>query len=340
MQLQPGTSVNLFYGANGAGKTSIIEALVVLAKGRSFRSGNISSLIGPESSAFTLHSQLRTADGTEHRVGLRREPQAWTGRVDGADLKQLSDAAKYFPLVLVEPTSHLLISGGPELRRRFLDWGVFHVKHEFLGTWRRYSRAVKQRNAALRSGDVSLVKAIDPELIRSGIAVHMARVEVTETLFPRARSCIGALNAQLADLEIRYQSGWRTEELAEALEASLSKDLERGFTSVGPHRADIQLRLGQRVVRDRLSRGEQKLLATALLLAQAEFLHGEEQAPVFLLDDLASEFDQQHLQVVTERALSLGAQLFVTGTEAKPYAFIDPSQCTLFHVKQGQIEAP
>lgn len=108
-QLRLGPSVNLFYGTNGAGKTSVIEALVVLAKGRSFRGGNVSSLIGSKAKAFTLHAQLRSRDGSEHRIGLRREASSWAGRVDGADLKQLSDAAQFFPLVLIEPTSYLLI---------------------------------------------------------------------------------------------------------------------------------------------------------------------------------------------------------------------------------------
>lgn len=340
IRLAPGPHLNLLYGHNGAGKTSVLEALVLLAKGRSFRTGAFSTLIGPEGPLVRVLIDFETEEGQAHRIGMERDRDQWRGRMDGEDLKQVSDTAQWFPLILMEPNSHQLVSGAPDMRRRYLDWTVFHVKHAFLADWRRYARALRQRNAALRAGQRDLVASLDPQLIQLGEALHAQREAVFGQLKPVFREMVDLMSPDLGGADVILSPGWKADSLAKALSDSLERDLEQGFTRAGPHRADLLLRVRDRAVRDRLSRGEQKILAASLLLAQGAYFAGNGERPLILLDDLASEFDRDHLQRVVETCLSLGAQLWVTGTEAAPYDFVPGEQRMMFHVKHGEIDPP
>jgi len=336
-RLAPGPGLNLLFGDNGAGKTTVLEALLILAKGRSFRSGLQANLIGPRMDRYRVVTEIHDDDGQPHRIGMERDRQGWRGRMDGADLQQVSETADYFPLILMEPNSHRLVSDGPDYRRRYLDWSVFHVKQGFLERWRRYARALKQRNAALRTGDRALVESMDPQVVALGEALDAERRAVFELLAPEVDEMLERMTSGRGAFDMEYRPGWGTERLADALEAHRSRDLEQGVTRDGPHRADISIKMGGRAVRDRLSRGEQKIVSAALLLAQARLFRKDGRTPLVLLDDLASEFDVEHLRRAVELALALDAQLFVTGTEATPYDFVPIESKRLFHVKQGEI---
>lgn len=340
--LEPGPALNILHGDNGAGKTTVLEGIVTLAKGRSFRSGAVASLIGPSQPLFRIVMTIDDDKGTTHRLGLERERSQWQGRIDGEVMKGLNDSAQYLPLMLMEPTSHQLVSGGPDQRRRYLDWSVFHVKHDYLPAWRRYVRALKQRNAALRAGDRRMIDSMTPQLCSLGEALHQRRQDVFDQLQPVIVETLGTLSPKLGALEVVLRPGWKGESLEQALRASWDRDREQGMTHTGPHRADIQFRVDGRSVRDRFSRGEQKALAACLLLSQARLFADQGRIPVILLDDLASEFDQEHLDQVISHTQGLGAQVFVTGTTATPYASFVDADTTVFHVKHGVVgqEAP
>ena len=336
--LVPHPDLNILHGDNGAGKTGVIEALVVLGKGRSFRSAQIAPLIGPDSPAFLVMAETVMPDQVTHRLGLERSRSHWNARIDGQDVAQVSELASYLPFTLMEPNSHQLINGSPDVRRRFLDWGVFHVKHEFLSDWRNYSLAVRQRNAALRIGDERVAQSLDTQIIRYGTQVDAARRSQTEALDQMVRGLGDAFMPAGLEVHLEYDPGWRGDSFEQALADAWRRDLDRGATNVGPHRAELHLSVGGKPARDRLSRGEQKLLAAALLLAQARIL-ATRQIPLLLLDDLASEFDSERLAIVLEAGRAMGAQLWVTGTEAADYLAIAPGEHRRFHVKQGRIEA-
>lgn len=336
-RLEPGPSINVLHGDNGAGKTTVLEALVLLAKGRSFRSGPLAALIGPEQPLFRVVTELVTDEGNDHRLGIERDREGWRGRLDGETMQHVTAAAGLLPLVIMEPNSHALVSGSPDHRRRYLDWTVFHVKHDFLIEWRRYARALKQRNAALRSGNRALVASLDPQLIGLGESLHAQRAEVFEELAPTFAENLAQLSPSLGKPGVELRSGWGDIPLAEALESSLERDLELGQTRQGPHRADLLFRVRGKSVRDRLSRGEQKILAAACLLAQGALFARVSHVPLMLLDDLASEFDADHLEQVVRSAQALGAQLFVTGTDAAPYKRLAIDKARLFHVEHGAI---
>ena len=334
----PCGTLNMFIGDNGAGKTTILEALMMLAKGRSFRGGQMGSLIGCHGDHALLVADIERPDGRHHRLGLERYRLDWRARIDGEDVQQLSELSGYMPLALLEPTSHLLISGGPELRRRFTDWGVFHVEHGFLADWRRYMRALKQRNAALRDQDRRMAEVLNPQLLAYGERIHVQRRSHLEQLARQLAVLLPGLSPSLAEVGLEYYPGWREESFSLALSEHLQRDLERGMTGSGPHRADLVIRAEGKLARDRFSRGEQKILAVALILAQAHILSGVSGQPVLLLDDLASEFDQDHLANVLRHAVALEGQIFITGVSAQPFDEVLPADARMFHVKQGAIE--
>lgn len=335
LEFDPG--INVFFGPNGAGKTTVIESLLILAKGRSFRGGAMSSLIGPHEDHFLVRAQLLDDTGRKRSAAIKRGRSEWEGRVDGEPLQQISDTASLFPMILMEPTTHELVSGPPEGRRRYLDWTVFHVKHDFLLVWRRYVRALKQRNAALREQNLRMVRSLDPQLVSLGEQLSTERKTVFESLMPQLDAQLTEMSPDLGELDVGLQQGWSGASLQDALEDGLSRDMEQGYTREGPHRADLVIKIDGKAVRDRLSRGEQKILAGSMSLAQGVVFRDAGHVPVLLLDDLASEFDKNHLGAIVDNGLALGSQLIITGTSADLYSELAASRGAMFHVKQGQI---
>ena len=333
VQLTPNPVLNFIVGDNGAGKTSILESMVVLSRGRSFRTTQASELIGPVGPTFRVFAETERVHGKNSRLGLERSGKQWRARKNGQDLSQISQLTRSLPLVLMEPNSHLLVNGAPDVRRRFLDWGVFHVEQSFLELWRKFSKTLRQRNAALRQGDREVIESLDEILSQLGSQLSLLREEYSRAVSKKACDIVSELSAALSEMTIEYQNGWGSGTYIEALEQYRGRDMERGNTSQGPHRADLVLMTGNAHARAVLSRGQQKILSAALLLAQAEILKSSGEPPLVLLDDLASEFDGVHFKRVLAKFIETGGQVWVTGT-AKP----EPSDsCTVFHVKHGAV---
>src|SRR5688572_15180092 len=226
LRLDPSPGLNLITGDNGAGKTSVLEALHLMAYGRSFRGRVRDGLIraGDAGLEVFVEWQERVGRGsTELRIrkaGMRHTGQDWTGRLDGANVAQLGDLCAALAVVTFEPGSHSLITGGGESRRRYLDWGLFHVEHDFLPVWRRYNRALKQRNALLkaRARDAQL-DAWDHELAEAGEPLSRFRESYLELLQVRFEPLLSELAPALGRSRLEYAPGWRREEmpLADAL---------------------------------------------------------------------------------------------------------------------------
>ena len=222
--------LNCFVGDNGAGKTSILEALTVLSKGRSFRTGQISSLIGPDSKSFQVVSKTESQSGEFHQLGMERNAENWSARHNGEDVTQLSSLTQLLPYVLLEPNSHTLVSGPPDGRRKYLDWGVFHVEHSFLMLWRRYNRVLKQRNAALRQSNRLVVESLDMQFVQLGEQLHQAREKHIELLVVMLKKQLSQFCESLQGVSFSYRKGWAGETLSEAIELSAARDVERGST--------------------------------------------------------------------------------------------------------------
>jgi DNA replication and repair protein RecF len=333
VSLQANPVLNYIVGNNGAGKTSILESVVVLSRGRSFRTSQSVELIGPAGPTFSVFAETEQDDRQSNRLGLERSGKHWKARKNSQDLAQISQLTRSLPLVLMEPDSHLLVSGAPEVRRRFLDWAVFHVEPSFLEVWRRFSKALKQRNAALRAGQMDVVESMDEILSPLGAKLSQYREAYADLLAKEIKSIITELSSELNDVTIDYQSGWGEGPYNEALSKWRVRDLERGATSQGPHRADLLMMKGDNLARTVISRGEQKVLSAALLLAQAAILKSIGDKPVVLLDDLASEFDEDHFERVLSKFLETGAQVWLTGTREPQFS----GEHTVFHVEHGIV---
>jgi DNA replication and repair protein RecF len=259
-------------------------------------------------------------------------------RVSGRPVSGVAELATILPAQAIDPEVHRLVEGGPQERRRFLDWGVFHVEPSFVDHWRRYQRALRQRNAALRTHQApAVVRAWDPELIEAGRLVSDYRTRYMTHLAPR----VAEVGARLLGepVEISLSQGWSADRtLEEATTASWVRDSERGLTHSGPHRADLTVRFSGVAARDRVSRGQQKLAAASLLLGQlrCDAEQGSDVAAL-LVDDPAAELDSGNLERLLSEVVDLPAQLFVTA--------LDPGNPSLnylpatrrFHVEHGSV---
>lgn len=345
-ELEPGSGFNLITGDNGSGKTSLLEALHLLAHGRSFRGRVRDGLVRQGDAALSVFAEWQASGGASRRAGLRHAGNDWDARLDGATVGHLGELCEALAVVSFEPGSHALIDGPSEGRRRYLDWGLFHVERaerggDFLQHWRRHARALKQRNALLRQRRIDAqLDAWEHELAQAGEALTARREAHVARLQPHLDAMIASLLPAAGRAQLELSPGWRRQELslADALLLARDRDIAQGHTSVGPHRADLRLELRDLPGRDGLSRGQAKLAALALLLAQAAYLAEQDgHWPVLQLDDLASELDRHHQQRVLQTLHASGAQVFVTGTEPPSVLQQLALPTTMFHVEHGVV---
>ncbi|HEX7339471.1 MAG TPA: DNA replication/repair protein RecF [Rhodanobacteraceae bacterium] len=339
VSLQPVPGINFLQGANGAGKSSVLEACYLLSYGRSFRRGNVDSLICRGRQDMQVFAEILEPTG-QHRLGLGRRDGQWQLRVDGQPVSRVSDVVALCAVVCFEPGSHALINGPAELRRQFLDWGVFHVEHGDLAWWSRYRRALRQRNALLRRSEA--FGAGQWDVWESELAVAAGELDRQRTAYlALLEQALVALCSrflpELGALKLSYRCGWDVScNLAELLREQRQRDRDRGYTLAGAHRADWRLLFEQAPRHEHLSRGQEKLAALACVLAQA-CVHAQSMQswPLICLDDLASELDVDHQAAVVDFLVDSKAQVLLTGTEPMP--LLQPWSPALFHVEQGRI---
>ena len=344
LSLLPGPGINVLVGDNGAGKTSVLEALHLMAYGRSFRGRVRDGLVrsGADALEVFVEWQPRDDEPRMRKAGLRHGGQRWEGRLDGMPVDQLSQLCAALEVVSFEPGSHALVEGGGEPRRRFLDWGLFHVEPGFFPVWRRYHRALKQRNALLKAGgsDIQL-DSWDHELAEAGESLGRYREEYLERVQPQLQPMLSQLAPSLGEGVLHYHPGWRRAEvpLADALLLARGRDRAVGYTSVGPHRADWKAELTCAPNQEPLSRGQAKLLAMTCLLAQAQThaLAAAGSWPIVVLDDLASELDQKHQHRVLDMLRVCGVQVFISGTVLPAGIDARAQDTTVFHVEHGAL---
>lgn len=336
LELDLSPQANLISGDNASGKTSLLEAVFVLSRGRSFRSSRSENLVRHGAEGFLISGQLKDASGIVP-LGLGRQGGGLEGRLGGAPVQSLAELTERLPVQLFDASAHQLIEGGPRYRRQFLDWGVFHVEPSFFPAWRRYQRALRQRNSLLRQrAEEPLLKTFEPELAQAGTLLDGQRRAYLEALTPKARAWAERLLGPL-DLNFEYQRGWgEGKDLVEALAQGRSRDREQGSTQAGPHRAELAMEIEGIPAQRQVSRGQQKVLAGALLLAQAAYLKDARgRQCLLLLDDLAAELDGGHHARFLELVHETGAQVFLTSVEAGRLPAWEGAG--RFHVEHGRI---
>ncbi|MFO1351220.1 MAG: DNA replication/repair protein RecF [Gammaproteobacteria bacterium] len=310
--------LNMIVGANAAGKTSFLEAIYYISLARSFRTQTPADLIHSGASAFRIVVMLHRADGQHVPVGLERSAGQLIARIDGESIRALAELAVRLPVLLLSPASHRLLEDGPQQRRRFMDWGSFHADPAFLPAWKRYQVSLRQRNAALRAGTERRgVAAWDADLVATADILDRLRGEFCRRLTGALSPLLAATLGAGFSIELEYYRGWNRErELADVLRAGYEQDRQCGYTRSGPQRADFMVSVAGHVASDYLSRGQQKLLVVALVLAQAQLYRELHDAPcILLIDDLPAELDPLHRGRIMECLVSLDTQLFISALE-------------------------
>ena len=343
VELRPQPGINLITGGNGAGKTSLLEAAHLLANGRSFRGRVRDGLVRDGCPNLEVFAEWTERSGSRRRAGLKHSGRDWEARLDAEPVSSLAELCSALAVLSFEPGSHALIAGGSDHRRAFTDWALFHVEPDFLVLWRRYARALKQRNALLKdhpSGE--MLAAWDQELIESGEPMTRMRASYLRRLEPLLARYATAYLPEVGQVHLRFSPGWRRDgqSLADALAQSRARDLLQGHSTTGPHRADWSIEFERLPGRNALSRGQEKLLALCCVLAQAsDYAEERGEWPVVALDDLASELDHTHQRRVLVDLAHCGAQVLVTGTESPPGLASTDLRPALFHVERSEVRA-
>ena len=335
VELELDPRANLFIGPNASGKTSLLEAAFFLSRGRSFRSRRRDALIRHGQEAFLLAGRSIAGPMTIP-LGVRAARKETEWRIGGAPADGIADLAEQFPAQVIDPEVHKILEEGPGRRRRFLDWGVFHVDHAFLDNWRRYHQALRQRNAALKQdGSDQDLAAWEQELASTGEVLAGQR----EAYLARLAGPLAAIGESLLDrpIALAHSRGWDAEApLLRALESGRPRDRRYRATQVGPHRGDVVVQVDGRPAKDHVSRGQQKLVAAALMLAQLDIQEQERPGrSALLLDDPAAELDAANLAKLMAIVQKLPAQLWVTSLRAEIPGM--PTGATMFHVEHGRI---
>ena len=341
-EIRPSSSINIFYGENGSGKSTALEAIHLLGLARSFRSNSQKPLIQHGEKESTVFAELSDKTTIGVTKGGRLSQQI---KISGRKAEKTAELAKCLPLQVLNSDTFKILEGSPKIRRHYLDWGVFHVEHCFLEQWRQGQIALQNRNSLLKRG--ASKSEIDPwtqEFVKYAESIDGFRQVYVETLQPIVSSILAKL-IDLKGLNLEYDRGWDKDIiLQDLMSSSFNRDLRYGYTVAGPQRADLKIKIGQNHAIDILSRGQQKLLVSALKIAQGALLERENNKNcVYLIDDLPAELDEKNRKKVCELLSSLNCQLFITSVDASSLdgcwdgIELEGKEKKLFHVKHGKI---
>lgn len=356
LELELFDGFNWFIGDNGAGKTSILEAISLLLTTKSFRTHKPKVYITANESHALVRGQLIGSEGqrTKNIIAISKSRTGDTiyrnnsETTNASNLLYLSE-----PLQAIAPELTNLVDANAQERRKFIDWGVFHVKHDFLALWRKFNRSLKQRNTALKHKNVDklLIKSIDQQWLILGKSVHDYRHLywgsfsdfLLQGPIDNLKEILGDISSNDADfkrINLSYRQGWAADKtLEEAIEGSFESDSKLGFTQIGPQKSDFQITFDNIPAVDILSRGQKKILQVWLKLMQSAHLYeASGRKSIFLVDDVSAELDDRRADWVYGQINQYSDQVFGTATTITPslqaYA---TSEKNMFHVKHGQI---
>lgn len=301
-EYRPGEELTVFTGPNGAGKTNLIEAVYFASIGKSFRTSQTEDLIRWEADEGTILLDF-TLRGTVHQLKVRLSRKEGVRFFMNETKLRRKDLLGTFRTVLFTPDEMQLIKGAPQERRRFLDLEVSQVSPRYYEELLRYSRAVAQRNAALRQaqlrGTVPDIDIWDMQIACGAAYLVKKRAEAVARMNECLADTESALTGRKEALTIRYllnqgegvpDESWYLEKLA----AVRDEDARLCRTSVGPHRDDLLFELNGRDISRFGSQGQQRTAILAMKLAETEFIRRETgEYPVLLLDDIGSELGRE-----------------------------------------------
>lgn len=343
--IEPSPSINIICGENGSGKTSILEGINVLGLTRSFRTNKARHLVQTEQSSTVVFAAVDPmAQGFKQSIGVERPVEGDARiRYEGSDI-DLSTLAELIPLQVINSDTFMLLEGSPAVRRQFLDWGVFHADKAFIQLWRGFRRVLKQRNTLLKCGkiDNQLRQVWDREFISFSEQLNRLRIEYLKLLKPEFETVVAQLLEGM-NIQLGFSYGWdKKRALDEVLASNFERDLRQGFTGSGPQRADIKLKVDGYNAAERLSRGQKKLVVSALKLAQGALFQRMNGRPcIYLIDDLPSELDSVHGEQFCKVLEQSSNQCFITCVDDNSLkAYWHPqTELATFRITEGHIDA-
>lgn len=338
LKLSPG--INVFIGDNGAGKTSILEAADVLSRGKSFRAAHLSEVIQHDQESLIISAEVLDANEQAIQLGIAKNAAETRLRLNQQNVSKWSELTQYLPLLAIHPESYQLITGGPNERRKFLDWGLFHVEHQFKKVWSDYVRGLKQRNFCLRMQRQQEAKQWHQILHHNGTQIGELRRTYFTQIEPIVHKIAGKLGLNDA-IVFKYRRGWNEEcELLELLDNELKNQELPTSTQHGPHRAEIAISWQEGKFAKSSSRGQQKILAIALKLAQATHLFEQyRKSSIYLIDELPAELDHARCERVLKLLADLKNQVLITSVSQEPVAGLTDQEIKWFHVERGNVSS-
>jgi DNA replication and repair protein RecF len=342
LSLTAHNSLNVFLGENGSGKSSILEALHYLGFARSFRTQKHKNVISHSKLAFTVFCSTTVENGQQQKFGISRHvDDTCTVNINGQKSKRATDLASYLPIQIFTPQSSELLLGAPKLRRRYLDWLLFHVEHSFNLDFQIYNKSLKHLNALYKTSHTDEgLSYWNNMLCEKGEAINDIRSRLLN------EHLIQLINANLKEFlpefsfEISYYRGWEKGiNLSDAIFKNRFRDQKNGFLSVGPHKADLRIKTHGINAHEILSRGQLRMLVAGMQLAQTQYLHTQtSKSSIFLLDDVGAELDEEKRKVFISRLNTPETQLFVTAIDIKQLDFLkNYNDKKVFHVEHGQV---
>jgi DNA replication and repair protein RecF len=341
VSIVPSSGINFIVGKNASGKSSLIEAIYILGRAKSFRCSTIKSVINFTEDHLVVSAKTLQATGSHVQLGIQLDGKNISIHINQQAKQKRSDLAYALPMQLIHPKSYELLDGGSQFRREFLDWGVFNNDPDFLPAWRKFKKALSQRNALLKTRKLDQLNVWDKELVTYGTIVDSYRQQYLQKFKPVFISIIGEF-ISLEGIDLKLVSGWDTaKDFSQVLIQDQDKDLRYGFTHSGPHRGDFQLLINCLLAKDFVSRGQLKLLVMSLKLAQVQLLVNEHsQTGCILIDDFSAELDVLSREKLLRYLSKMSCQVFITATET--HDFGDLGQITnykMFHVEHGNIKS-
>lgn len=340
--ISPSTNFNFIIGDNGSGKTSLLEAIYMLGHGKAFRHQLSSRIIQHTKPELVLFSQIISPTNKTHTVGLAKTRNGENKiKIDNNEGFKLAELAKLLPMQLITPEGFDLLTGGPKYRRAFIDWGCFHHYSEFILLWNNLRRLIKQRNALLKNiSNYNQLLPWDKELVP--IANQVSRIrddyiqQIRDEIIKTSHDFLPEYT-----LDCQFYQGWEhTLNYADLLVENFQRDRALSYTTIGPHKADLKLRVDNIPIEVLFSRGQLKLLMCALRLAQGEFYSQQtQQTCLYLLDDFASELDLTKRGLLAKRLKSTGAQVFISAVSLDQIQTMIDENDKIFYINSGIISA-